>query len=145
MLRQLLPIYLPIRDAPHLLGASQRGKWAVLWSVSLPMRFRRFETGDIIFRYENADHKPKLNLPNLPHHKHEESEENIVVSSAPTLYQFRKVSLHIVSVGTRQCRVPTVAQLLRNGISMRKVRKILLFLLHLHYTNSEKCRYISYQ
>lgn len=42
-------------------------------------------SGDIIFRYDNADHKPKLNLPNLPHHKHEESEENIVVSSAPIL------------------------------------------------------------
>ncbi len=40
---------------------------------------------NLIFRYDNADHKPKLNLPNLPHHKHEESEENIVASSAPTL------------------------------------------------------------
>jgi len=39
----------------------------------------------LIFRYDNADHKPKLNLPNLPHHKHQESEENIISSSAPTL------------------------------------------------------------
>ena len=39
----------------------------------------------LIFRYDNADHKPKLNLPNLPHHKHDESEENIIASSAPTL------------------------------------------------------------
>lgn len=42
-------------------------------------------SGNLIFRYDNADHKPKLNLPNLPHHKHEESEENIVDYSAPTL------------------------------------------------------------
>jgi len=39
----------------------------------------------LIFRYDNADHKPKLNFPNLPHHKHQESEENIIASSAPTL------------------------------------------------------------
>ncbi|MGL4378217.1 MAG: toxin-antitoxin system TumE family protein [Microcoleaceae cyanobacterium] len=39
----------------------------------------------LIFRYDNADHKPQLNLPNLPHHKHEECEEHIVASSAPTL------------------------------------------------------------
>lgn len=39
----------------------------------------------LISRYDNADHKPKLNLPNLPHHKHDESEENIIASSAPTL------------------------------------------------------------
>ncbi|WP_449419676.1 toxin-antitoxin system TumE family protein [Phormidium nigroviride] len=39
----------------------------------------------LIFRYDNADHKPKLNLPNLPHHKHDKSEENIITSSAPTL------------------------------------------------------------
>ena len=38
-------------------------------------------------------------------------------NQASKLYQFPKVSLHIVSVGTRQCRVPTVAQLLRNGIT----------------------------
>lgn len=40
-------------------------------------------SGNLIFRYDNADHKPKLNLANLPHHKHEESEQNIVASSAP--------------------------------------------------------------
>lgn len=40
---------------------------------------------NLIFCYDNADHKPELNLPNLPHHKHEEGEENIVASSAPTL------------------------------------------------------------
>lgn len=42
-------------------------------------------SGNLIFRYDNAEHKPQLNLPNLPHHKHEESEQNIVASAAPTL------------------------------------------------------------
>lgn len=40
---------------------------------------------DLIFRYDNARHHKKLNLPNYPHHKHEGSEDNIVSSNAPML------------------------------------------------------------
>jgi hypothetical protein len=39
----------------------------------------------LIFRYDNAQHHKKLNLPTYPHHKHKRSEENIVASFAPTL------------------------------------------------------------
>ena len=39
----------------------------------------------LIFRYDNADHHKKLNLPNYPHHKHEGSEDNILPSNAPML------------------------------------------------------------
>jgi len=39
----------------------------------------------LIFRYDRAHHKPQLNLPNFPHHKHEDCEQNIVASSAPML------------------------------------------------------------
>lgn len=38
-----------------------------------------------VFRYDNADHHRKLNLPNHPHHKHDGSEENFIESTAPTL------------------------------------------------------------
>ncbi len=39
----------------------------------------------LIFRYDNADHHKKLNLPTYPHHKHEGSEDNILPSNAPML------------------------------------------------------------
>jgi Family of unknown function (DUF6516) len=37
----------------------------------------------LIFRYDNTPHHKKLNLPTYPHHKHEDSETNVVSSSAP--------------------------------------------------------------
>ena len=39
----------------------------------------------LIFRSDRAHHKPQLNLPNFPHHKHKDCEQNIVASSAPML------------------------------------------------------------
>lgn len=41
--------------------------------------------GDLIFRYDNAPHHQKLNLSTFPHHKHDRHEDNIVISSAPSL------------------------------------------------------------
>lgn len=40
---------------------------------------------DLIFRYDNAEHHRKLNLPNFPHHKHDRSENNVINSDAPFL------------------------------------------------------------
>lgn len=40
---------------------------------------------ELIFRYDDAPHHQKLNLPNYPHHKHDRSEDNIIDSSAPNL------------------------------------------------------------
>ena len=42
-------------------------------------------SNSLIFRYDNAEHHKKLNLPNYPHHKHEGREENILSSNAPML------------------------------------------------------------
>ena len=39
----------------------------------------------LIFRYDNTEHHQKLNLSSFPHHKHEESEENVIRSNAPFL------------------------------------------------------------
>ena len=39
----------------------------------------------LIFRYDDADHHRRLNLPTHPHHKHAGSEGNIVASSGPFL------------------------------------------------------------
>jgi len=39
----------------------------------------------LVFRYDNTGHHKKLNLPTYPHHKHVESEDVVVVSSAPSL------------------------------------------------------------
>lgn len=39
----------------------------------------------LIFRYDNTGHHKKLNLSTYPHHKHEDSEENVIASSAPSL------------------------------------------------------------
>ncbi|AFZ11047.1 hypothetical protein Cri9333_0044 [Crinalium epipsammum PCC 9333] len=43
------------------------------------------DANNIIFRYDNAEHHKKLNLPNYPHHKHEGREDNILFSNAPML------------------------------------------------------------
>jgi len=39
----------------------------------------------LVFRYDNTPHHKKLNLLTYPHHKHDGSEENVTISSAPTL------------------------------------------------------------
>jgi Family of unknown function (DUF6516) len=41
------------------------------------------EHNTLIFRYDNTPHHKKLNLPTFPHHKHENSEINVIASSAP--------------------------------------------------------------
>lgn len=41
------------------------------------------EQNTLIFRYDNTPHHKKLNLPTYPHHKHENSETNVIASSAP--------------------------------------------------------------
>ncbi|MFN5513517.1 MAG: DUF6516 family protein [Cyanobacteriota bacterium] len=43
------------------------------------------QKGDLIFRYDNAPHHQKLNLPSFPHHKHYRQEDNIISSQAPFL------------------------------------------------------------
>jgi len=39
----------------------------------------------LVFRYDNTGHHKKLNLSTYPHHKHDNSEDNIIPSSAPDL------------------------------------------------------------
>ena len=39
----------------------------------------------LIFRYDNAEHHRKLNLPNFPHHKHDRHENNVINSQASFL------------------------------------------------------------
>jgi hypothetical protein len=39
----------------------------------------------LIFRYDNTEHHRKLNLPSFPHHKHDGSEDNVIISNAPFL------------------------------------------------------------
>ncbi len=41
----------------------------------------------LVFRYDNTGHHRKRNLSTYPHHKHDGSEDNVVVSPAPTLIQ----------------------------------------------------------
>jgi len=36
----------------------------------------------LVFRYDNTGHHRKLNLSTYPHHKHDNSEANVIVSSA---------------------------------------------------------------
>lgn len=42
-------------------------------------------SSDFIFRYDNTGHHKKLGLPTYPHHKHEGSEDNVVLSRAMDL------------------------------------------------------------
>ena len=61
--------------------------------VNLQKPFKRlayayqYMTNDhqLIFRYDNTGHHKKLNLPTYPHHKHDQSEDNVVASPAPDL------------------------------------------------------------
>jgi hypothetical protein len=39
----------------------------------------------LIFRYDNTGHHRKLDLSTYPHHKHEDSEDNVIPSTAPNL------------------------------------------------------------
>jgi hypothetical protein len=39
----------------------------------------------LIFRYDNTGHHKRLNLPTHLHHKHDGSEETVIISSAPDL------------------------------------------------------------
>jgi len=41
----------------------------------------------LIFRYDNTPHHKKLNLSTYPHHKHNNREENVISSAAPTLLE----------------------------------------------------------
>jgi hypothetical protein len=46
----------------------------------------------LVFRYDNTGHHKKLGLPTYPHHKHQDSEENVLPSMAPNLSEvFREV------------------------------------------------------
>lgn len=45
---------------------------------------------NLIFRYDNAEHHRKLNLANFPHHKHDHSENTVITSSAPFLWEVIK-------------------------------------------------------
>lgn len=48
--------------------------------------------GKLVFRYYNAPHHQKLNLPSFPHHKHDLQEDRIVPSKAPFLEEvFREI------------------------------------------------------
>jgi len=39
----------------------------------------------LVFRYDNTGHHRKLNLLTYPHHKHDNSEVNVIASPAPDL------------------------------------------------------------
>lgn len=39
----------------------------------------------LVFRYDNTGHHKKLRLSTYPHHKHEEDEQYVISSLAPTL------------------------------------------------------------
>lgn len=48
--------------------------------------YQYMDTADsLIFRYDNTGHHKELGLSTYPHHKHEGSEDNVVLSSAPDL------------------------------------------------------------
>jgi hypothetical protein len=50
----------------------------------------------LIFRYDNTPHHKKLDLPTYPHHKHQDSEENVVSSAAPDLTRIlEEIQTHI--------------------------------------------------
>lgn len=43
------------------------------------------QNGHLIFRYDNAPHHQKLNLPSFPHHKYDRDEDRSITSKAPFL------------------------------------------------------------
>lgn len=45
------------------------------------------ENGRLVFRYDNASHHRRLNLATFPHHKHQDTEANVVASLEPDLTQ----------------------------------------------------------
>ncbi len=67
---------LHLREFVNVAKTIERGKYAYQYMDA---------TKTLVFRYDNAEHHQRLNLSNFPHHKHEESEDNIVSSSAPTM------------------------------------------------------------
>jgi hypothetical protein len=67
---------LHLREFVNVETSRERGKYAYQYMDA---------TKTLVFRYDNAEHHQRLNLSNFPHHKHEESEDNIVSFSAPTL------------------------------------------------------------
>jgi hypothetical protein len=44
-------------------------------------------SNNLIFRYDNTGHHRKLDLHTYPHHKHDGSEDNVIPSLAPDLFQ----------------------------------------------------------
>ena len=44
-------------------------------------------SNSLIFRYDNTGHHRNLGLHTYPHHKHDGSEDNVVSSTAPDLFQ----------------------------------------------------------
>jgi hypothetical protein len=47
-------------------------------------------SNSLIFRYDNTGHHRKLDLHTYPHHKHDGSEDNVVPSPGPDLFQVLK-------------------------------------------------------
>jgi hypothetical protein len=47
-------------------------------------------SNSLIFRYDNTGHHRKLGLHTYPHHKHDGSEDNVVSSPGPDLFQVLK-------------------------------------------------------
>jgi hypothetical protein len=54
----------------------------------------------LAFRYDNTGHHRKLNLPTYPHHKHQSTEDNIVISAAPDLPQILSEIEDLVELST---------------------------------------------
>ena len=47
-------------------------------------------SNSLIFRYDNTGHHRKLGLHTYPHHKHNGSEDNVIPSPAPDIFQVLK-------------------------------------------------------
>jgi len=47
-------------------------------------------SNSLIFRYDNTGHHRKLGLHTYPHHKHDGSEDNVMPSPGPDLFQVLK-------------------------------------------------------
>lgn len=67
---------LHIREFVDVEIAIERGKYTYQYMSS---------QGNLIFRYDNAPHHQKLNIPTFPHHKYDRHEDNIIASEAPLL------------------------------------------------------------
>ncbi len=66
----------------------------VYFEISIDRKMYSYQYMDsknnLIFRYDNAEHHRKLNLPTFPHHKHDRSEDNVIKSNAPFLAEVLK-------------------------------------------------------